>query len=95
MSTEEAEILQQLVSQYLRGSGLSPAVKGEVLHIARGQLAREVVSTTGLTYQAVRCRRARLYRRLKVSGAGEVMAGLLAMSLGLLAQRDQDLRTVA
>jgi FixJ family two-component response regulator len=95
MSPEEAEILQNLVARYLTGARLTPGVKAQVLHIAQGRVARDVVTETGLSYQAVRCRRARLYRRLKVSGSGEVMAGLLAISLQILSRRDQDLRTVA
>jgi hypothetical protein len=95
MSAEEAEILQHLVSRYLSGARLSRAVQGQVLHIAQGQQARDVASATGLSYQTVRCRRARLYRTLKVSGAGGVMAGLLAIALERLARVEQDLRTVA
>jgi FixJ family two-component response regulator len=95
MSAEEAEILQHLVSRYLSGARLSRAVQGQVLHIARGQQARDVASTTGVSYYTVRCRRARLYRTLKVNGAGGVMAGLLAIALERLAQRDEDPRTAA
>jgi hypothetical protein len=95
MGTDEGEILHHLVARYLRGARLSPALKGQVLHIAEGRPARDVVERTGLSYHTVRCRRARLYRSLKVNGAGEVMAGLLAASLEILAKRDGDVRTVA
>jgi DNA-binding CsgD family transcriptional regulator len=95
MGTVEDEILSHLVARYLRGARLSPALEGQVLHIAEGRPAREVVERTGLSYHTVRCRRARLYRTLKVNGAGGVMAGLLAISLEILARQEGDVRTVA
>jgi hypothetical protein len=92
---DEAEILQPLVARYLSGSRLSPATRGQVLHIARGEPAWHVVTSTGLTYHAVRCRRARLYRTLEVEGAAQIVSGLLAISLELLAGRDRGTRALA
>jgi|WetSurMetagenome_2_1015567.scaffolds.fasta_scaffold104318_3 hypothetical protein len=95
MGKDEDEILHHVVARYLSGARLSPALKGQVLYIAEGRPARDVVERTGLSYHTVRCRRARLYRTLKVNGAGGVMAELLAISLEILAHQDRDVRTVA
>lgn len=86
MARNENEILHSLIQGYVGSRRLSPVVLAELEHIARGELARQVADSRGVSYHAVRCRRARLFRSLQVSGAGEVMAGLLSLSLGKLAQ---------
>jgi DNA-binding CsgD family transcriptional regulator len=94
IGTEENEILGALIEQYARDAKLSPAVRAQLGYIARGAIAREVAAENGVSYQAVRCRRARLFRKLNVSGAPEVLAGLLGMSLSRLARPGDD-RSIA
>jgi hypothetical protein len=92
---DEVEILEYLMARYAAGAELSPALLGQALSIARGQASRDVAAEIGVSYEAVRGRRARLYRTLQVEGAAQIVSGLLAISLEILSGRSSESRAVA
>lgn len=88
MATPELEMLSVVVAKYLRATRLAHAQRREVLHIARGLASKESARIEGVSVEIIRTRRKLVYRKLRVSGAGELISTLLGLALSMLARRD-------
>ena len=83
MAQIDIEILQPFASRFLEGTNLTPAERAEVLRIAQGFACKDSAAAAGVSPETIRARRKRIYRKLDVPGAGELIATLLASSLKL------------
>ena len=88
MATPDLEMLSVVVAKYLRATRLPHAQRREVLHIARGLASKESARIEGVPVEIIRTRRKLVYRKLRVSGAGDLISTLLGLSLSMLARRD-------
>ena len=88
MEAAEAQILEDIVQRRAAGVDLTPCEREQLYLIARGAMARSVAETAGISYEAVRCRRSRLFRALGVSGSSELVAQLLGLTLQRLREGD-------
>jgi DNA-binding CsgD family transcriptional regulator len=95
MAQMDPDLLSSLVTRYLarKGNALSPAERTEALRIAQGIPCKVSAQTAGISYETIRARRKRLYRKLGVSGSTELVSSLLLVSLDSLA-RGQPLEVV-
>jgi len=80
----DPEILVPIVARFVDREGLTPAERVEVLRLAQGFACKESAAAAEISPETIRARRKRIYRKLKVKGAGGVVAGLLGMTLELL-----------
>ncbi len=80
-----ARTLAPLVSALTPRPALTPAERMEVLRIAQGFACKDSATAANVSPETVRARRKRIYRKLDVSGANDVIAVLLALSLRALA----------
>jgi DNA-binding CsgD family transcriptional regulator len=87
MEAAESLILEDILQRRAAGVELTPSEREQLSLIARGAMARSVAESAGISYEAVRCRRSRLFRALGVSGSSELVAQLLGMSLQRLHDR--------
>jgi DNA-binding CsgD family transcriptional regulator len=87
MEPAEAQILEDIVQRRAAGVDLTPCEREQLYLIARGAMARSVAESAGISYEAVRCRRSRLFRALGVSGSSELVSQLLGLSLQRLTDR--------
>ena len=81
----DVEILVPFAAKYMEGSTLTPAERAEVLRVAQGFACKDSAAAAGVSPETIRARRKRIYRKLDVAGAGELIASLLASSLVMLA----------
>ncbi len=88
LSPSEVECLEGLLSTYSSGTRLTRAELKELRHIARAEVAKDSAAQAGISHETVRKYRKRLYRQLGVSGATDILVGLLGLSLRQLAPRD-------
>jgi DNA-binding CsgD family transcriptional regulator len=88
-ATPEVEPLAALVAKFLKRAKLAQAERREILHIAQGLASKDSAKLEGVPVELIRTRRKLIYRKLRLSGAGELVSGLLALSLTELAQRDR------
>ena len=89
MSTAEITILTPLVARFLEGTHLQASERAEVLHIAQGFASKDSANTDGLSPETIRTRRKRIYKKVGVSGAGELISALLGLSLQMLAKGER------
>jgi DNA-binding CsgD family transcriptional regulator len=89
MSTAEITILTPLVARFLEGTHLQPSERAQVLHIAQGFAIKDSANADDLSTETIRSRRKRIYRKVGVSGAGELVSALLALSLQMLAKGER------
>jgi len=89
MAHIDIEILQPFASRFLEGTKLTPAERAEVLRISQGFACKDSASAADVSPETIRARRKRIYRKLDVSGATEVLAKLLALSLDMLSKGEQ------
>ena len=87
--TIDTELLEPLVDRFLAGTHLTPAERREVLGIARGAGCKDAAALGGISPETVRARRKRIYRKLGVPGAAELLARLLVLSVQLLARGEE------
>jgi DNA-binding CsgD family transcriptional regulator len=85
----ENEVLEPLVDRFLAGTHLTPAERREVLGIARGAGCKDAAAAAGISPETVRARRKRIYRKLGVPGAADLIARLLAVSVQALARGER------
>ena len=78
------EILLPVVTRYLEGTRLTPAERAEVLRMAQAFAGKDSAAAANVSPETIRARRKRIYRKLDISGAGELISALLALSLQLL-----------
>ncbi len=89
MSIPDITILTPLVARFLEGAHLTPAERAEVLHIAQGFASKDSATAEDLSPETIRSRRKGSYKKLGVSGAGELISALLALSLQMLARGER------
>ena len=81
----DIEILTPFAAKFLEGTTLTPAERAEVLRIAQGFACKDSAAAAGVSPETIRARRKRIYRKLELSGANEVISAVLALSLRALA----------
>lgn len=91
MAYIDPELLSSLVARYLarKGNVLSPAERTEAIRIAQSISCKASAQASGISYETIRARRKRMYRKLGVSGSTELVSSLLLVSLGLLASGER------
>jgi DNA-binding CsgD family transcriptional regulator len=68
-------------------SALTPAERAEIIRIAQGYACKDSAASANVSPETIRARRKRIYRKLEVSGSGELISALLALSLDSLVKR--------
>jgi DNA-binding CsgD family transcriptional regulator len=89
MAQIDIEILTPFAARFMEGSTLTPAERAEVLRIAQGFACKDSAAAAGVSPETIRARRKRIYRKLDVPGAGQLLASLLGHSLGMLADGER------
>ncbi|HTP26830.1 MAG TPA: LuxR C-terminal-related transcriptional regulator [Anaeromyxobacteraceae bacterium] len=85
----DIETLSPFAARFLEGSRLTPSERAEVLRLAQGFACKDSAASAGVSPETIRARRKRIYRKLDVSGSGELISALLALSLNMLAQGER------
>jgi DNA-binding CsgD family transcriptional regulator len=85
MAAPDTEMLAMLVARFLKRAKLTQAERREILHVARGLASKDSARIERLPVEVIRTRRKLIYRKLHLSGAGELVSRLLALSLAMLA----------
>jgi DNA-binding CsgD family transcriptional regulator len=92
----DVEILVPFSAKFMEGSSLTPAERAEVLRVAQGFACKDSAAAAGVSPETIRARRKRIYRKLDVPGAGELIATMLASSLKMIANGERlELRPAA
>jgi DNA-binding CsgD family transcriptional regulator len=81
----DIELLAPLGARFLEGTTLTPAERSEVLRMAQGFACKDSAAAANVSPETIRARRKRIYRKIDMSGANELIASLLALSLKMLA----------
>ncbi|MFL5248098.1 MAG: helix-turn-helix transcriptional regulator [Myxococcales bacterium] len=81
----EIDLLSGVAEKLGEGRRLTPAERAEVLRIAQGFACKDSASAAKVSLETIRARRKRIYCKLGVAGAGEMLSALLAIALELLA----------
>lgn len=83
MARMDLEMLARVADTFLerRAAHLSPGERRELFAIAQALSCKESATALSVCYETVRARRKRVYRKLGLSGAGEVTSWLLRVSL--------------
>jgi len=77
----DVEQLLRVVVEIPEYRDLTPAERAEVLRVAQGFQCKDSAAAASVSPETIRARRKRIYRKLRVPGAGELIAALLARSL--------------
>jgi DNA-binding CsgD family transcriptional regulator len=85
----DVEILAPFAAKFLEGSTLTPAERAEVLRMAQGFACKDSAAAAGVSPETIRARRKRIYRKLDVSGSGELISSLLTLSLKMLSHGER------
>ncbi|ABS28301.1 LuxR C-terminal-related transcriptional regulator [Anaeromyxobacter sp. Fw109-5] len=92
----EIDTLTPIAAKYMDGKSLTPAERAEVLRIAQGFACKDSAAAANVSPETIRARRKRIYRKVHVAGAAEIISGLLSISLQMLASGEKvEQRTVA
>jgi DNA-binding CsgD family transcriptional regulator len=86
----EAGLLQTVADRFTGETPLTPAERAELLRIAQGFACKDSAAAARISPETIRARRKRIYRKLDVSGVGELLASMLAASLHLLQEQPGD-----
>ena len=89
MIVPDPELLTLLATRYLEPTPLTPAERKEVIHIAQGFACKDSATADDRALETIRSRRKRLYGKLHVSGSGDLLSRLLALSLEMLARGER------
>ena|SRR5690242_21765766 len=89
MAQIDIEILTPFAAKFMEGTTLTPAERAEVLRIAQGFACKDSAAAAGISPETIRARRKRIYRKLDLSGSGELISTLLTMSLQMLAKGER------
>ncbi len=81
----EIDILSPFAAEFMEHSTLTPAERAEVLRIAQGFACKDSAEAANISPETIRARRKRIYRKLDVTGANELISALLALSITKLA----------
>ena len=85
----DIEILSPFAAKFMEGTTLTPAERSEVLRMAQGFACKDSAAAADVSPETIRARRKRIYRKLDMSGSGELISTLLAMSLKMLAKGER------
>jgi DNA-binding CsgD family transcriptional regulator len=85
----DPEALTPVASRFLDRTRLTPAEYSEVLRMAQGFACKDSANAANVSPETIRARRKRIYRKLDLTGVAEVISGLLAVSLEMLAGRER------
>jgi DNA-binding CsgD family transcriptional regulator len=85
----DIDILTPFAAKFMEGSTLTPAERSEVLRMAQGFACKDSAAAANVSPETIRARRKRIYRKLDMSGSGELISTLLALSLRMLARGDR------
>ncbi len=78
--------LVPMVTRLAGRSMLTPSERTEVLRLAQGFACKDSAAAANVSPETIRARRKRIYRKLGVAGANDVIAALLAIALETLAR---------
>jgi DNA-binding CsgD family transcriptional regulator len=81
----DIEILAPFGARFLQGTTLTPSERAEVLRMAQGFACKDSASAANVSPETIRARRKRIYRKLDLAGANELIAAMLAQALKMLA----------
>ena len=90
MAPPDDGTLRLLVARYVRRIALTHDERREILHIARGLAPHASAKIERVPVETIRTRRKHIYRKLKLSGASDLVSTLLALSLSMLVDRRVD-----
>jgi len=79
------ELLAPFTSRFTEGTNLTPSERVEIMRLAQGYGCKDSAAAGNVSPETIRARRKRIYRKLDVPGAGQLLASLLGRSLGMLA----------
>jgi len=82
---DSVDVLTRLADRLGEGHRLTPAERAEVLRIAQGMACKASAAIASVAPETIRARRKRIYRKLGMSGAIDVISSLLASALHDLA----------
>ncbi len=85
----EIDTLTPIAAKYMDGKSLTPAERAEVLRIAQGFACKDSAAAANVSPETIRARRKRIYRKVHVAGAAEIISGLLSISLQMLASGEK------
>ena len=85
----DIEILSPFAAKFMEGTTLTPAERSEVLRMAQGFACKDSATAANVSPETIRARRKRIYRKIDMSGANELIAALLALSLKMLAKGER------
>jgi DNA-binding CsgD family transcriptional regulator len=85
----DIEMLAPFAAKYMEGNKLTPAERSEVLRMAQGFACKDSAAAAGVSPETIRARRKRIYRKLDLTGSGDLISSLLALSLGMLAKGER------
>jgi DNA-binding CsgD family transcriptional regulator len=85
----DPDALSPVAARFLDCTHLTPAEYSEVIRMAQGFHCKDSAVAAKISPETVRARRKRIYRKLHVGGVADLLSGLLAASLELLAQGDR------
>lgn len=87
MPAIDMELLKPFVTKFLGDANLTPAERAEVLSIAQGFCGKDSAAIEDISPETIRARRKRIYRKLGVAGASELMASMLSLALTMRVER--------
>jgi DNA-binding CsgD family transcriptional regulator len=85
----DVESLNPFIAKFMQSHRLTPAERGEVLRLAQGFGCKESAAAASISPETIRARRKRIYRKLNVAGANELISVLLGVSLKMLASGER------
>jgi DNA-binding CsgD family transcriptional regulator len=81
----DIDVLAPFAAKAFEGSRLTPSERAEVLRLAQGFACKDSAAAAGVSPETIRARRKRIYRKLDMSGSGELISTLLGVALKMLA----------
>jgi DNA-binding CsgD family transcriptional regulator len=81
----DIDVLAPFAAKFMEGSTLTPAERSEVLRMAQGFACKDSAAAANVSPETIRARRKRIYRKLDMTGSGDLISRLLALSLKMLA----------
>jgi DNA-binding CsgD family transcriptional regulator len=85
----DIEVLTPFAAKFMEGTTLTPAERAEVLRMAQGFACKDSAAGANVSPETIRARRKRIYRKLDLGGAGELISEMLALSLRMLAKGER------
>jgi DNA-binding CsgD family transcriptional regulator len=85
----DIDLLVPFTAKFMEGTTLTPAERTEVMRMAQGFACKDSAAAAAISPETIRARRKRIYRKLDVPGAGDLIAALLALSLKMLASGER------